>query len=326
MKATSIAPSNIAFIKYWGKKDAKLRLPYNSSFSMNLSDAYTTTTVDFSPEYKSDEIYFKREKMEDKEAQRVIKHLDRLRNLAKMKLFAKVATQNSFPKGAGIASSASGFAALTIAASSALNLKLSQKDLSILARIGSGSACRSIPDGFVEWKKGYDTNTSYAYSLFPENYWDIRDVIVIVSSERKKVSTTKGHENAESSLFFKTRISHITQRISLLKSALQNKDFNTFGELIEKEAIEMHTIMMTQTPPLYYWNNVTMNIIHKVLQWREEDIPIFFTIDAGPNVHLICEGKNEKKVSQKIREITGIERIIVNKPAKGAALTNNHLF
>ncbi len=326
MKATSTAPSNIAFIKYWGKKDAKLRLPANSSISMNLSSAYTTTTVEFSPHYSQDLVYFAGKQMEPSEAERVIKQLDRLRSVARSKLYAKVATINSFPKGTGIASSASGFAALTLSATKSLNLNLPKKELSILARLGSGSACRSIPDGFVEWKEGTDSESSYAYSLFKDTFWDIRDIIIIVSPERKKVSTSQGHERAESSIFFKTRMANLPKRIAELKNSLGKKDFNTFGKLTEDEAVEMHTIMMTQTPPLFYWNGVTMEIIHSVISWREEGLHIYFTIDAGPNVHFICEGKNEKLVLEKLKNATNIEKIIVNKPAKGARIINNHLF
>ncbi len=326
MKATAQAPANIAFIKYWGKKDSKLRLPYNSSISMNLSEAYTTTTVEFSPKYNKDEIYFDSQRMESAEAERVLRQLDRLRNIARSKLFVKVATTNSFPKSAGIASSASGFAALTLAAARALGLKLSEKELSILTRIGSGSAARSIPDGFVQWQDGIDNDSSYAYSLYNPNYWDLLDIIIIVNQSKKKVSSTQGHENAQSSPFFQARLKNLPKRIKMLKDSLKNKDFAKFGKLVEEEAIELHTIMMTQKPPLFYWIGVTMDIIHSVLKWREEGIPVYFTIDAGPNVHLICEGKDKQGVLEKIKQIKEVDEIIINKPNQGVRLISSHLF
>ena len=169
MKATAIAPSNIAFIKYWGVKDEILRLPKNGSISMNLSNLLTTTTVEFNSNLTEDEISINETK-ESKEQNRVEEHLDRIRKLANLSQKAKVVSQNNFPTATGLSSSASGFAALSLAGAKAAGLNLSEKDLSILARQGSGSACRSIPDGFTEWLDGDTSETSYAVSLFPPDY------------------------------------------------------------------------------------------------------------------------------------------------------------
>lgn len=148
MKSTAVAPANIAFIKYWGKADEEPRLPLNASLSMNLSACTTTTTVEFSPEFIDDQV------SEGFDKKRIITHIDRLRKAAGIGLRATISTKNSFPTSSGVASSASGFAALTVAAAAALSLELTEKELTLFARLGSGSACRSIPDGFVEWKKG----------------------------------------------------------------------------------------------------------------------------------------------------------------------------
>ena len=155
MKATAVAPSNIAFIKYWGKKDGGLRLPENGSISMNLSNLLTTTTVEFSSALKDDDFELEgiRYANDSEKSLRVIKHLDRIRKLGGIDSYAKVVSSNNFPSGTGLSSSASGLAALTVAAAAAASLALSEKELSILARKGSGSACRSIPDGFVETVK-----------------------------------------------------------------------------------------------------------------------------------------------------------------------------
>src|SRR3989344_1854780 len=150
MKATAVAPSNIAFIKYWGRKDEVLRLPENGSISLNLSNLLTMTTVEFSEKYNEDSVIYNG-KQEELVGNRAIKHVERIRQKAKIKLKVKVVTQSNFPPGVGLSSSASGFAALTLAGTKAAGLTLSEKELSILARQGSGSACRSIPDGFVEW-------------------------------------------------------------------------------------------------------------------------------------------------------------------------------
>ena len=204
MKKTAIAPSNIAFIKYWGRKNEELRLPENGSISMNLSNLVTTTTVEFDESLIKDTIIIDGQE-EEKESTRAIKHLDRIRKLAHTNLFAKVLSQNNFPSGTGLSSSASGFAALTVAASAAAGLNPSEKELSVLARLGSGSACRSIPDGFTEWLDGDTNGSSYAISLYPPSYWDIADVVVIASSEKKKVSTTEGQKLSNTSPFYATR-------------------------------------------------------------------------------------------------------------------------
>lgn len=300
MKATAIAPANIAFIKYWGKTDEELRLPYNASISMNLSACTTTTTVEFSDAFEKDTV------SEGFDEKRIIAHIDRLRKLAGVQLKAKILTKNSFPKSAGIASSASGLAALTVAAVTALGLKLRELELSVLARLGSGSACRSIPDGFVKWED------SYAYSLYPPSYWDLRDILLIVENNIKDVSSSAGHEGAYTSPFFTKRLQEVPKRIRRLEAALAKKDFQKLGEVIEEDCLDMHLVMQTQSPPLFYWNEKTKQVIRAI---KKSGLPVYFTIDAGPNVHLICEAKDEKQVIDSLRNTC---QIIVNKPTRGA--------
>ena len=299
MKATAVAPANIAFIKYWGRKDAKLRIPSNPSISMNLSACITKTTVEFSKNFKKDTV------TKGFNEKRIIAHIDRIRNIANTKIRAKITTNNSFPTSAGIASSASGFAALTVAAVAALDLKLSEKELSALARLGSGSACRSIPDGYVKWEG------EYAYSLYPHDYWDLRDILVIVESKGKEISSSKGHNAAHSSPFFTKRLAMIPKRIKRIEKALKEKNFPELGNVIEEDCLDMHHVMQTQTPPLFYWNEKTQQVIKQV---KRSGLPVYFTIDAGPNVHLICEAKNEKKLVENLKGWN----IIINKPVRGA--------
>lgn len=326
MKATAKAPANIAFIKYWGRKNEILRLPANDSISMNLSEVFTITTVEFSEGYEKDEVEHIGKEMDKKEEKRIIDHLDRIRNLAKIKTFAKVLTKNNFPTGTGIASSASGFAALTVAGVEASGLKLNERQLSILARQGSGSACRSVPDGFVEWKSGSSSNSSYAHTLFPPGWLNIVDILAIVEKKTKKISSSEGHTLTGSSPFYKARISGMKDKLKKIKQALLNKDFKTFGEISEAEAVNMHTVMMTSCPAIYYWTPETMRIILSVAEWREEGLPIYFTIDAGPNVHLITLFEDIDKTIRRLKKIEGIKGIIINKPAEGTKTINTHLF
>jgi len=319
--ATASAPANIAFIKYWGKKNKKLRLPTNNSISMNLSGAQTMTTVDFSPEYDSDQLTINGYQANERELQRVSSFLEKIRQLAKIKYFARVDSENTFPKGAGIASSASSFAALSLAATAALGLKLSEKELSQLARLGSGSACRSIPDGFVEWVTADTHQESFAYSLYSADYWEIADLVVIVAHPEKDTSSSMGHDVAPSSPFFQTRLEqYLPEATNILKSALKEKNFSVFGQIIEAETINFHAIALTSQPSIMYWNANTITVMQKVKELRESGLEVYFTIDAGPNLHLIVEQTNIERLKQELEKLKDIKQIIVSYPDNGARL------
>lgn len=355
MKVTAIAPSNIAFIKYWGRKDETLKLPSNSSISMNLSGLTTTTTVEFSPEYKEDSVVISSSSKAIAESRsnnetinqssngdhgsrfdpltrtiksdpKVIAHLNRIRKLAGISEKAKVVSQNSFPHGTGLSSSASGFAALTLAAAKAAGLDLSEKELSILARQGSGSACRSIPDGFVEWLDGDTSETSYAVSLHTVDYWDIVDIAVILTDQMKDVSTTEGQKLASTSIFFETRLANLKQKTEDLKHALAEKEFKAFGEITEAEALEMHAIMLTSKPSLIYWYPATITLMKAVQSWRKDGLVCYFTLNTGQNMHILCMGKDIQEITNKLKDISDVKGIIENRPAKGAMTTLVHLF
>lgn len=324
-KSTAIAPSNVAFIKYWGRKNEVLRLPTNGSISMNLSNLLTTTTVEFNIKYKEDLIIFNGKKELNKN-NRASLHLDRIRKIAGIKIFARVVTENNFPTSTGLSSSASGFAALTLAGVSALGLKLSEKELSILARTGSGSACRSIPDGFVEWLDGDKSETSYATSIFGQDYWDIVDIVIVVSVDKKDITTTEGHKLAGTSPFFKIRLSLINEKIRRLKKIIIDKNFTEFGKIIEAEALEFHSILLTSNPSLIYWFPQTLNIIKNIRKWREKGLEAYFTINTGQDVHVICQKKDVRKVTEFLKGMKEVKKIIINSPSKGARLVENHLF
>lgn len=325
MKRTAIAPSNIAFIKYWGKKDESLRLPANASISMNLSDLLTTTTVEFDQSLESDTISFNG-KNETATAERVRKHLNRVRKLAGITTKAKVVTENNFPSGTGLSSSASGYAALSVAAAAAAGLDLSEKELSILARQGSGSACRSIPDGFVQWRDGDSSETSYAVSLFAPDHWDIVDVVGVVSTSPKETSSSEGQKIADSSPFYTTRLKHIDGKIQRMRTILEAKELKAFGELVEDEALELHAIYITSHPSLIYLLPGSLKVMHAVKRWRAEGLQVYFTVNTGQDIHLLCQKKDATKVVKLLEEIPEVQKTIVNEPARGARLTEKHLF
>ena len=186
-KSTAKAGSNIAFVKYWGNANDELRIPMNGSISMTLDAAQTITTVEFSADLDRDILVLNEEDAGEKATARASKHLDHLRELAGTDLRARIVSRNTFPTGAGIASSASGFACLTMAAAGALGLELDTPELSRIARLGSGSASRSIDGGFVEWIPGDSHESSYAVELAPADHWDLVDIIAIVSQDEKDV-------------------------------------------------------------------------------------------------------------------------------------------
>lgn len=325
MKATAIAPANVGLIKYWGRKNEELRLPENGSISVNLSNLKTTTTVEFCDEQKVDEISINGVRNEGEQS-RVIKHINRIRKLAKINNRVKVMSGNNFPTSTGLSSSSSGFAALTLAGTKAAGLTLSEKDLSILARQGSGSACRSIPDGFSEWVSGDSSETSYATSIYAADYWDIVDVVAIVSDGAKDVSSTEGQKLTGTSPFYQTRLSHINEKIIAIKKFIKEKNFISFGELIEAEALELHAIMLTSNPSLIYWTPGTLKIMKAVKKWRSEGLPVYFTINTGQDIHLFCESENEQRLVLELKKISDVKDIIINYPAIGARLSDKHLF
>jgi len=318
LKATAVACANIAFVKYWGKRDAELNLPANSSLSMNLDRLTTITTVEFSPDYDDDLVILDGREERGETRQRIVAHLDRVRAMARLRARARVISKNSFPSGAGLASSASGFAALSLAASRAAGLELSQRELSILARFGSGSACRSIPGGFSEWTAASSSEESFAEQIAPPEHWDLRDVIALVSRAKKPVGSTEGHSLAPSSPFFQARLASLADRLTKAKAALLEKDLATLGPLIEEDAISMHAVMMTSRPPIYYWLPSSIQLIHEVQNWRAEGLEVYFTLDAGPNVHLICQAADQAEVERRLRDIEEVLEVIVSGPGPAA--------
>ncbi|MCI0709804.1 MAG: diphosphomevalonate decarboxylase [Chloroflexi bacterium] len=326
MKATCVATSNIAFVKYWGRIDDKLRLPMNGSVSMNISGATTTTTVEFDSSPDADVVELQGKTLDEQQIQRVSKHLDRIRQLAGFTSRAKVVSHNNFPMGAGIASSASAFAALTVAGTAAAGLELSERDLTILARQGSGSACRSVPAGFVQWHYGETNEDSFAEQIAPPEHWNLHDLIAVVQTEHKAVSSAQGNALVSTSPFNEVRVREAHRSVEVIRRAILDKDFTTFGEEIEREAIRLHVIAMTSRPPIFYWSPVTLAIIQAVSQWRTEGLESYYTIDAGANVHVIVQAQDAERVVQRLAAMDGVQDVLRNQPGQGAQLVNEHLF
>jgi len=311
LTATAQAHPNIAFIKYWGNRDNTLRLPSNGSISMNLDGLFTRTTVTFSPSAPTDSLILNNKPIVGPGLSRVAYILDIVRGMADLPHRAEVVSENNFPAGAGIASSAAAFAALALASSKAAGLDLSEAQLSVLARRGSGSASRSIPSGYVEWMAGTGDEDSHAVSIAPPEHWALTDCVAVVNAGHKKTGSTEGHALAWTSPLQGARVDDAPRRLDICRRAILDRDFAAFADIIELDSDMMHAVMMTSTPPLMYWQAATLEIFHAVREWRADGLPCAYTVDAGANVHVICPRDQAEAVEKRLRELPGVRDVLV---------------
>lgn len=320
LHAVAVAHPNIAFIKYWGNRDEHLRLPQNGSISMNLRELITTTQVEFSTSLKQDSFSLNEREISGAALQRVSAFLDQVRTLAHSSLHARVSSVNNFPTGAGIASSAAAFAALSLAASAALGLNLSEKELSHLARLGSGSACRSVPGGFVEWEVGKSDTDSVAFSIAPAEHWNLVDCIAVTQTGHKLVGSTEGHTLASSSPLQSARIADTPRRLDLCRQAIEQRNFPALANIVEQDSTIMHAVMMTSSPPLFYWKDSSLRIMQQVAAWRAAGLPACYTLDAGSNVHVITLSEYAGEVRNRLMFDDAVQDVIMATPGGPAHL------
>lgn len=323
MHATALAHPNIAFIKYWGLEDEARRIPANGSISMNIGCLVTKTRVEFDPQLSEDILILNGAVTTGESLARVGHFMDHIRRLGGQNLHARIVSDNNFPVGAGVASSASGFAALALAGTAALGLNLSERQLSNLASFGSGSACRSIPGGFVEWLIDPLSGESYAQSIAPAAHWKLVDCIVILSEQHKPVGSEAGMRMAMTSPFQETRVLDAERRLDVCRKAILNRDFAALAAITELDSNMMHAVMMTSDPPLYYWQPQSLGIMKAVKNWQTEGIPVTFTLDAGPNVHVITTQAAMGEVLSRLRRFTGVIDVLKGVPAGPARLVAN---
>jgi diphosphomevalonate decarboxylase len=209
---------------------------------------------------------------------------------------------------------------LALAASKAAGLDLSKKELSRLARLGSGSACRSVPAGFVEWLKGENDESSYAISIASPEHWELVDCIAVVSEEHKPTGSSEGHQLADTSPLQERRIAGTEKRLEQCREAILRRDFEELAMVTELDSNLMHAVMQTSTPALLYWLPATVEIIHSIVQWRAEGTPVFYTIDAGPNVHVFTLPGSASKITGQLEKIPGVIKVIEAHPGDKARL------
>lgn len=329
-KASVAAPANIAFVKYWGARDLERAIPVNPSISMTLARCVSHSTVEALAEGTPDEVWLAAEDgslspAAESFTRRVRGHLDALRHELGSHAGFRVGTRNNFPAAAGLASSASGFAALAIAVTKVLGLNPAPAELSLLARLsGSGSAARSVFGGYVEWPTPGSGDTESdgegpAVPLAPAEHWHLRDVIAIVEAGAKEVSSLEGHRRAPSSPYFEKRLAQLPARLDTVRSAIASRDLAALGPGLEEEAIDLHLIAMSSRPPVFYWNPGTTAVLAAVRDLRHEGTAAFSTMDAGANVHVICEAADEPRVAEALARVPGVLSVLRDGVGSGPA-------
>ncbi|MEQ7221847.1 diphosphomevalonate decarboxylase [Vagococcus fluvialis] len=319
------AHTNIALIKYWGKRNDELFLPMNSSLSLTLDAFYTDTEVVLDSDFTSDTFFLNDVKQDEKETEKITKFLNLFRNEVNMKTKACVKSYNHVPTAAGLASSASAFSALAGAMNQASGLNLDSKTLSTFARRGSGSATRSIYGGFVEWYMGEDdlSETSHAIPV-DDASWDIGMIVIAVNTGRKKLSSRVGmKQTIATSPFYSSWVETATSDLTKMKDAIKQKDFITLGEITESNGMKMHATMLGAFPPISYWEPDSVKAIQTVKEIRGMGIPCYVTMDAGPNVKVLCKASDMAKIEELLLKEFKREQIIPTTVGEGIKLLSD---
>lgn len=306
LSARARAHSNIALAKYWGKRDVALNIPAVGSISLTLDDLYTESEVVFDPALDADELWLDGRQHDAGKASVV---LDLVRERAGLDLRARVTSANNFPTGAGLASSASGLAALAVAACGAARLELTPRELSILARRGSASAARSVFGGYVELHDGTssDGQDSFAEPLVGAADWPLSVIVAITDPRAKAVSSSAGMQaTSTTSPFYDAWIASSADALDRMRAAVIAHDLETVGELAEHSCLALHSLMLTTRPALIYWNPATIAAIHTVRELRDGGVPAYFTIDAGPQVKVLCRPEDAAAVAAALGNVPGV--------------------
>jgi diphosphomevalonate decarboxylase len=326
---TARAGTNIALVKYWGKRDAALNLPAAGSLSLTLANLGSETTVRFAADAADaegrDRVLLSGKPADEKFAGRVRKFLDLVRQRAGIGLRAEVATENTVPTAAGLASSAAGFAALALAASRAAGLHLSSAELSELSRRGSGSAARSIFGGFVEMSAGTraDGSDAIAAALLDDKAWDVRLCVAITATGEKAIGSTAAMEQtARTSPYYAAWLAAVPADLDGARAAITARDLPRLGPIAERSALRMHACAMAADPHILYWNPATLAAIATVKKLRSEGVAAYFTIDAGPHVKVLCVASDAPKVHAALAATPAVMRVLILAPGPGAQIIN----
>lgn len=317
------AHTNIAFIKYWGKENEELTIPQNNSLSLTLDAFYTDTQVTFDETLTGDVLFIDDEQQDETALKKAQVILEIVRDLAGIDTYAKINSINHVPTAAGLASSASGLAALAGAASLAAGLDLSKKELSRLARRGSGSASRSIYGGFAEWEKGHSDETSIAKPVDDAD-WDIGMIFIIINDGKKDISSTVGMRRVvETSPYYDGWKDSAATDLVDIKAAIAEQDIVKVGKIAERSALKMHALNFSANPPFNYWSPGSMEAINKVSELRAQGYPVYLTMDAGPNVKLICKQSDMEELLKILRKDYDEDQLVPALPGPGIQIIKN---
>jgi diphosphomevalonate decarboxylase len=315
--ARATACSNIALVKYWGKRadtDRGLNLPAVGSLSMTLDALRTETRIEPAA---ADVFELDGAVAQGGATTKVFAHLDRLWALGDTsgpRPTCRVVSANHFPTAAGLASSASGFAALTVAGAAAFELDAPPTRLSGLARAGSGSAARSLWGGFVRLDRGEasDGHDCVARPLFPASHWDLRLLVVQTTKGRKSIGSTEGMEQSRlTSPYYDAWCTTHLADLDAAQDAIAARDLPALGRIVEHSCFKMHACMIATDPALLYWNGTTVDVIHRVRQARDEGLDGWLTIDAGPHVKVLCEAATAERLATTLRTVPGVTEVTV---------------
>ncbi|NQG20049.1 diphosphomevalonate decarboxylase [Streptococcus suis] len=313
------AHTNIALIKYWGKRDKQLFLPMNSSLSLTLDAFYTDTKVIFDSDLTADEFYLNGILQDSKEILKISRFLDLFCEYIGERTFARVESLNFVPTAAGLASSASAFAALTLATATALGLNLSREELSTLARRGSGSSTRSLFGGFVEWDMGTGSADSMAHPIDDAD-WDIGMIVLAVNTGQKKIASREGMDHTvATSPFYQAWVDTAKEDLQAIKQAIADRDFEQVGQITEHNGMKMHATTLSANPPFTYWSADSLLAQEAVRQVREESgLSAYMTMDAGPNVKVLCRASQMAELVDGLSQYLPKEKIITSLPGPAA--------
>lgn len=319
MRATAIAQPNIALIKYWGKRDVVRNLPAVGSISITLSELYTQMSVDLDADISGDVLHVNGD--EDRHfLTRISACLDNV--LGEKRSYARISSASNFPIAAGLASSASAFSALTIAAAGAGGLSLSTQELARLSGRASGSAARSAYGGFVELKKGGDAIE--IRSLCDAKAWPLQVVVAITDTGPKAIGSTAAMElSRKTSPFYDSWIQQQTSDLDMARAAIEQRDFAQLATIAEHSCLKMHSIMWASRPPTVYWNSATMHCLQTVRRLQGEGCNVFFTIDAGPQVKAVCLPEESEVVREALVATPGVMKVMTSGLGVGARLVED---
>jgi diphosphomevalonate decarboxylase len=313
---TARACANIALVKYWGKRDAQLNLPAAGSLSLSLAALVTETRVDFDPALGNDLIELEGKPAGAAEAARVTKFLDLVRQRAGLTTRARVTSHNRFPTASGLASSASGFAALAVAATRAAGLELPPQELSTLARRGSGSAARSIFGGFVRMHAGDADEAAYAEPVTSSLIERVRMVIAIVGGGAPKLHTSRDamDHTAATSPFYAAWLQLVPKDLAAAEAALATRDLAALGEVTEANALAMHASAIAARPGVLYWKPATLALLSAVRTLRGNGVSAWATMDAGPHVKVLTTVDDAEHVARALANVEGVTATTISGP------------